>query len=174
MEGWWLENGIHWEISVSTSRHLQMTHNLGDTTLACEVTPSLCSVSAIGRQHVSSHCYRSQTVWNEMALSLKVLVESLSCLYWCCLCVWVVIHKYMCILLITSFQTLGSTPVWLPAPVAKHHGVLSWKSKVQDGAIIQCIFCTETKVVSYSFKLTCIFLSVCFSPSIQNQVQSLS
>lgn len=150
MEGWWVENGIHWEISVSAWKHSQMTHNLAHTRLSCEVTPSLYSASAIESQHVFSHCYSSHNVWNEMALSLKVLVESLSCLHWCCLCVCVcvVIHKYMGILLFTSFQTLGSTPVWLPAPVVKHPGVLSWKSKVKYGAIIQCILFTEKNVYS--------------------------
>lgn len=35
--------------------------------------------------------------------------------------------------LLISFQTLGSTLVWLPAPLVKHRGALSWKSKVQYG-----------------------------------------
>lgn len=60
------------------------------------------------------------------------------------MCVFIVIHIYMCILLYTSFQTLGSTHVWLPAQAVKHRGVLSWRSKVQDGIMIPRVLLTET------------------------------
>lgn len=70
---------------------------------------------------------------------LKVLLEeqlrSVSMVL-VCACVCFYIHIYMCILLYTSYQTLGFTRVWLPAPAVKHHGVLSWKSKVQHGLMI--------------------------------------
>lgn len=160
IEGWRVENGIHWEISVSTLRHSQMARDLCNTTLACEVTPSRYSVSANGRRHISSHRCCSQNVWNEMAPSLKALVESLGCLYWCCVCGGGVLFINPCVLLlIPSFQTLESTPVWLPAPVVKHHGALSWKSKVEDGAIILCSETTGCSSVNYAslhpFRIRC-------------------
>lgn len=126
------------------------------------------SISAIGRSHVFSHCYHSQDVQNEISLPLKVLlVESLHAVCVSALSVCVCLFYYMCILLYTSFQTPGSTRVWLPAPVVKHHGVLSWKSKVQDGVMILCVSSADFHFVSYSFHLT----KCLFSPSTQKQVE---
>lgn len=69
----------------------------------------------------------------------------------------------MSILLSISFQTLGSTHVWLPAPAVKHHGVLFWKSKVQDGVMIPCILCFSTCPLEFSLEKVaffCLLLSI--------------
>lgn len=67
-----------------------------------------------------------------MSLSLIVLLmESLLLLILFAACFHLKISVF--IPLCSSLQTLGSTHVWPPAPVAKHHGVPSWKSKVGRG-----------------------------------------
>lgn len=68
--------------------------------------------------------------------------------------------------LYSSFQTLGSTRVWRPAPVAKHHGALSWKSKVGWGRMAWYSRAKTNLTVYWSNWLFFVF----FTEMIQNQV----
>lgn len=122
-----------------------MTHNLASTRLAHEVAPSFFQcfskrkITCIQSLLLLSECVKLNDPFTESVISGVMEL----CVLILLVCVFAFIHICMCILLYASFQTLGSTHVWLPAPVVKHHGVLSWKSKVQDGVMIPCILCTE-------------------------------
>lgn len=87
----------------------------------------------MGRLHVFSHRCSSQNVWNGFLTESVMSGVIITCKSVLLGCVGVIVFAltYMCILLRTSSQTLGSTHAWQPAPVVKHLGVLSWKSKVQ-------------------------------------------
>lgn len=87
-----------------------------------------------------------------------------------CACVFI-FHEYTCILLFASSQTLGSTRAWLPAPAVKHHGVLSWKSKVQDVVMSTCILYTVNKERKMLLHLSSTVFIRESGSSLQNQAE---
>lgn len=95
-----------------------------------------------------------------MVLSIK---SAISCIIKLCVCVCIWFYSYtvcMCLLLCISFQTLGSTHVWPPAPAVKHHGALSCKSKVQDDTMISCCYVQKKTLLFQLYLSFCLLLSI--------------
>lgn len=166
MEGWWVENGIHWEISVSTLRHSQMNASLWSHPIALQCFHTW-KTTRIQSLLLLSECVK----WNGL------FAESVSG----------VIRLFVLMLFVCGGLLFIRTCVfyWLPAFRLRDLHLcgyqLQWRNIVecflgsQRYKMLQCILCTETKVslhVNYRFNKNCFFCL--FSPTDQNQVQSLS
>lgn len=81
--------------------------------------------------------------------SLRLLSECANI----CVC-FLLIYPCMCVFY-TSFQTLASIHVWLPAPAERHPGVHSWKSKVQRWCNA---FYLQTNIINSSVSFCIFFL----------------